>query len=55
MSPDKKKIINNQVIEQYYWHGKYVVYIDSKLTHLNFSEACIYVEKLSSTLIPGDK
>lgn len=31
MSPDRKTVINGKMVEEYYWAGKYVVYIDGHL------------------------
>ena len=41
MTPDKKKIINGQKVEQYYWAGKNVVYVDNVLQeNQTFDEVC---------------
>lgn len=28
MSPDRKEIVNGKLVEEYYWAGQYVVYVD---------------------------
>lgn len=40
MSPDRVKIIDDQRIEEFYWAGRMVVYIDNKLTDETFDQAC---------------
>ena len=44
MSPDKKCILWGKKIEQYYWTGKNVVYIDNRLTDMTYEQACMSVE-----------
>jgi len=41
MSPERKKWIGDTLVEEYYWNGKMVVYIDHHVTKENFLEACI--------------
>ena len=38
MNPDKKKTIRGHKIEQFYWTGRNVVYIDNHLTIWRFDE-----------------
>lgn len=46
MRPDKKKIINGKKVEQYYWAGKNVVYIDNYLQKgQTFEEVCADLEE----------
>lgn len=40
MQPDRRKIIGEHKIEEYYWAGKKVVYIDNRLTEQPFDKAC---------------
>lgn len=40
MAPDRKKIIEGTLVEEYYWAGKVVVYLDHSLTTETFDEAC---------------
>lgn len=40
MSPDRKKVINGQRIEEFYWAGKFVVYVNNRASDLSFEEAC---------------
>jgi hypothetical protein len=44
MTPDKKKTVNGRKVEQYYWAGKNVVYIDNCLFDGTFDEAVHRVE-----------
>lgn len=46
MSPNNKCEINGHVIEEFWWAGKSVVYVDNKLTEKSYSDAC---EDLRST------
>ena len=45
MSPDRKKVVNGQRIEEFYWAGKYVVYVNNCASDLSFEEACRAAEK----------
>ena len=38
MQPDKKKTVNGHKVEQFYWAGKNVVYIDNRLTSKKYNE-----------------
>ena len=38
MNPDKKKTIKGHKVEQFYWAGKDIVYIDERLTNKLFDE-----------------
>jgi len=38
MTPDKKKTINGHKVEQFYWGGKDVVYIDHRATQLKYDD-----------------
>ena len=42
MSPERKETINGQLIEEYYWAGKAVVYLDHHLVEqpFSFEELC---------------
>ncbi len=39
MTPDRKCIVQGQLIEEYYWAGKLVVYIDHHAFEGTYSEA----------------
>jgi len=39
MTPEKKKVINGHKIEEFYWAGRYVVYIDNHLFEGSFDKA----------------
>lgn len=47
MNPERKKIVCGKKIEEYYWHGKMVVYVDNVKTDLKYddiTEEC-WIEK----------
>jgi hypothetical protein len=39
MTADRKTIINGNKLEEYYWNGKMVVYINNHLTEMSYDEA----------------
>lgn len=39
MSPIRKKIINGKLIEEFYWEGRVVCYVDNKKYYSSFEEA----------------
>jgi len=40
MSPERKTEIKSHIITEYYWNGKFVVYVDNYLTPETFENAC---------------
>lgn len=40
MSPDRVKVIDEHKVEEFYWAGKMIVYIDHHLTEETFEQAC---------------
>lgn len=40
MSPNRVEIIGKKKIEEYYWAGRYVVYVNNQLTTETFAQAC---------------
>ena len=42
MSPNRAKVINHFKIEEFYWNGRFVVYINNSKTDMNFEEAVKY-------------
>lgn len=40
MSPDRVKIIDGNRVEEFYWAGKMVVYINNRATDETFEKAC---------------
>jgi len=40
MTPDRKEVINTNKIEEYYWAGKTIVYVNNHLVDESFEEAC---------------
>ena len=52
MSPDKRKTIKGHKIEQYYWSGKDVVYVDNKLTDKKYDNITVdNVDEIHKALI----
>jgi len=39
MQPNRSVIVNGHSIEEYYWGGKFVIYIDNKISIYSFQEA----------------
>jgi hypothetical protein len=39
VTPSQKKTVNGHTVTEYYWNGKYAVYIDSKLAECTFRAA----------------
>jgi hypothetical protein len=52
MTPDRKEIVDGKKVEEYYWGGKMVVYIDNHFTEMTFEEA---VEDLRCSCNPKHK
>jgi predicted solute-binding protein len=44
MSPERRRIIGEHKVEEYYWSREYPVYIDNQLTAETFEEACARLE-----------
>lgn len=40
MRPKRKVAINGVKVEEYYWTGKLVVYLDGHLANVSFESAC---------------
>ena len=38
MVPLRKKIVRGRKVEEFYWHGEFVVYIDNKLTDRKYND-----------------
>ena len=32
MQPERKKVVDGQKIEEFYWNGKMIVYVDNRLS-----------------------
>jgi hypothetical protein len=45
MTADRKQIIKGIKIEEYYWNGKMVVYVDNRLSTKNYEEEIAKAEK----------
>lgn len=43
MSPDRKETVNGKLVEEYYWAGEYVVYVDHRAAKGSFEKI---IEKL---------
>ena len=50
MSPDRVKIVGNQKVEEFYWVGRHVVYVDNRLSKDTFDEACSKLEESAATV-----
>lgn len=44
MSPERRKIIGNRKVEEYWWAGRLVTYVDNHLSQHSFDEAVSIVE-----------
>lgn len=40
MSPERKDTIDGKKVEEYYWNGKLVVYVDNYSVDTTFEETC---------------
>jgi len=40
MNARRKKTINGILIEEFYWHSEYPVYVDNLLVKMTFEKAC---------------
>jgi len=38
MEPERKCVINGKTIEEIYWAGKYICYVDNHLSKLTYEE-----------------
>ena len=45
MQPERTKNIGQYTVEEFYWNGKMVVYIDNKTTKETFELACLGVSE----------
>ena len=39
VTPDRKQVVDGKIVEEFYWAGEYVVYIDGHLSKLGFDRA----------------
>lgn len=39
MNAERRLKVNGYLIEEYYWSGKFVVYVDHRLVSMDFDEA----------------
>ena len=44
MKAERKKIVNGKTIEEFYWAGKFVVYVDNNLKNGTFDEIVKKIE-----------
>ncbi len=47
MTPDRKQIVNGYKVEEFWWAGSFVVYIDHKLTEETFEDV---IERLKGVV-----
>ena len=40
MRPERRSVVDGQQVEEYYWAGKMVVYVDHHATDESFEAAC---------------
>jgi hypothetical protein len=45
VSPDKKEFINGKKVEEYYWAGRQVVYVNNCAVKSNFKDTCDAIRK----------
>lgn len=45
MTPERKTRINNHLVEEYYWNGKMVVYLDHKKVASDYETTINYVKQ----------
>jgi|LakMenEpi03Aug12_release.lakeMendotaPanAssembly.Ray.scaffolds.fasta_scaffold2602880_2 hypothetical protein len=45
MTPERKAMINGHLIEEIYWAGRYVVYVDHRLTVEDYDIAAAMLER----------
>ena len=56
MNTTRKEMIRGHKVEEYYWHGEYVVYINNHLTQETFLGACKRLrEELGDSTMLGGK
>lgn len=59
MTPERKKTIDGTKVEEFYWAGKMVVYIDNQRTDESYDAACKRLEAeaadrdFSEGMMPG--
>lgn len=39
MTPDRQEVVNGHKVEEYWWGGEFVVYIDNLASELTYEEA----------------
>ena len=45
MTPERSTTIEGKLIEEFYWNGVLVVYVDHRRTHLPFETACAMAQE----------
>lgn len=51
MTPDRVKKVGKHIIEEFYWAGKMVVYVDNRLTQQSFESACKSHEEMEEEYV----
>ena len=54
MSPDRKDTINGHRIEEFYWAGRMVTYVDNQLTSASYDAACALAREGKPMPAPRD-
>lgn len=45
MEPERIKIVNSFIIREYYWAGKYIVFVDNNRSNMTFEQACDWANR----------
>lgn len=40
MNPERSKKVGKHTIEEFYWAGEWVVYVDNRSSDLSYEDAC---------------
>jgi hypothetical protein len=47
MKPERKETIDGHVVEEFYWAGAFVVYVDNeRVDGVSFEDACLRVDTM---------
>jgi len=56
MSPERREMINGVKVEEYYWNGKMVVYVDNRANDdQTFDEVCGELRKSNVVMRRGEQ
>jgi hypothetical protein len=54
MTPNKRCVINGKLIEEFYWAGKHVCYVDHMLSRQGYESTCDRVRAGKQPLLEKD-